>query len=119
MISLRSFQGGIEYSRYLGIGSPAYTVLKPVVAIIGDFFRFYFKKEDFISKLNNTIIGIRDGKQIPYGDFSAMKLSVPSLVEQQKISNFLSAIDQKIELVATELNQARIFKKGLLQQMFI
>ena len=119
VISLRSFQGGIEYSEYHGIGSPAYTVLKPIVEIISDFFRFYFKKKDFISRLNNTIIGIRDGKQIPYSDFAAMKLCVPSLKEQQKIAAFLSSIDKKIELVTEQLKQARILKKGLLQQMFI
>ena len=119
VISLRSFQGGIEYSEYHGIGSPAYTVLKPIVEIISNFFRFYFKKKDFISRLNNTIIGIRDGKQIPYSDFAAMKLCVPSLKEQQKIAAFLSSIDKKIELVTEQLKQARIFKKGLLQQMFI
>ena len=119
VISLRSFQGGIEYSEYHGIGSPAYTVLKPIVEIISNFFRFYFKKKDFISRLNNTIIGIRDGKQIPYSDFAAMKLCVPSLKEQQKIAAFLSSIDKKIELVTEQLKQARIFKKGLFQQMFI
>ena len=48
-----------------------------------------------------------------------IKVDIPSKVEQQKIANFLSAIDQKIELIATEFNQARTFKKGLLQQMFI
>ena len=119
VISLRSFQGGVEYSKHLGIGSPAYTVLKPRVEIVNDFFRYYFKKEDFISRLRNTIIGIRDGKQIPYGDFAAMRLSVPSIKEQQKIANFLSAIDKKIELVAEQLKRAQTFKKGLLQQMFV
>ena len=119
VISLRSFQGGIEYCKHLGIGSPAYTVLKPIVRIDSDFFRFYFKKEDFISRLSNTIIGIRDGKQIPYGDFAAIKLNVPSLEEQQKIAAFLSSIDKKIEFVVEQIKHAKAFKKGLLQQMFV
>lgn len=48
-----------------------------------------------------------------------IKLAFPSLPEQQKIADFVSAIDQKIDLIATELDQAKTFKKGLLQQMFV
>ena len=48
------------------------------------------------------------------------KISFPaSLEEQTKIANFLSAIDQKIDVVSEQLKQAKIWKKGLLQQMFV
>ena len=52
-------------------------------------------------------------------DLSNLKVQIPSLEEQTKIANFLSAIDQKIEIVAQQIEQAKQWKKGLLQQMFV
>ena len=48
-----------------------------------------------------------------------VELKVPCLEEQTKIANFLSAIDQKMDVVSEQLKQAKTWKKGLLQQMFV
>ena len=48
-----------------------------------------------------------------------VELKIPSFDEQTKIANFLSVIDQKIEVVAQQIEQAKTWKKGLLQQMFV
>lgn len=119
VISLRSFQGGIEKSDILGISSPAYTVLRGDKRTISEFFKHYFKREEFISRLNSTVIGIRDGKQISYEPFSTLKIPVPSVEEQQKIAIFLTAIDDKIKAEEMGLDASQQWKKGLLQRMFV
>src|SRR5450759_4617248 len=70
IISLRSFQGGIEYSNYKGICSPAYIILRKKNDAIDNFFRYYFKTRLFIQELNRNIEGIRDGKMVSFKQFS-------------------------------------------------
>lgn len=117
VISLRSFQGGLEYSRYRGIVSPAYTILKSIRPINDDFYRHYFKSYEFIGRLSVAVIGIRDGKQISYDDFSFMELPSPSIEEQQKIAAVLNAADKEIDLLAQKLEAYQEQKKGLMQQL--
>ena len=74
-----------------------------------------FCKKVFMRLVTGTTV-----KHIYAKDIQHINFSIPtSQKEQQNIANFLSAIDKKIELVAEQLTQAQIFKKGLLQQMFI
>lgn len=119
IISLRSFQGGVEYSNYKGICSPAYIILRNKIEVDKYFYKLYFKTNFYISMLNKNIEGIRDGKMVSYSQFSDIELPYPSLDEQHKIANFLTSIDNKITLVNTQLEQTKLFKKSLLQQMFI
>ncbi|HBE5220994.1 TPA: restriction endonuclease subunit S [Escherichia coli] len=117
IISLRSFQGGLEYSRYRGLVSPAYTVLTPIKKIVDEFYKQYYKSYDFIGHLAVAVIGIRDGKQISYEDFSFLKLPYPEIEEQQKIAAVLSAADAEISTLEKKLACRRDEKKALMQQL--
>jgi len=58
-------------------------------------------------------------KQLPKGNLRKIKLKKPFLEEQQKIANFLSSLDSKIDSVSIQIKNTKAFKKGLLQQMFV
>jgi type I restriction enzyme, S subunit len=115
VVSLRSFQGGLEYSYYKGIVSPAYTILKPKKKIDNEFFKQYFKSNDFIGHLAIAVIGIRDGKQISYDDFCTVRIPYPSPEEQIAIAKVLQAADKEIQLLKAKSEKLREQKKGLMQ----
>lgn len=117
IISLRSFQGGIECSNYRGIVSPAYTVLKPKDKIAEGFYRHYFKSTRFISQLSVAVIGIRDGKQISFEDFSSIRIPSPPLAEQQAIAQVLDTSLREIRQQQSRLETLREQKRGLMQQL--
>ena len=119
VISLRSFEGGIEYSEITGICSPAYTILKSQIPIVDNFYKAYLKRSSYIALLNERIEGIRDGKNISFENFSIIPLPYPTISEQNKIANFLSAIDEKLEIEKQILKKYTEQKKYLLANMFI
>lgn len=119
IISLRSFQGGIEYSRYKGLCSPAYIVLrKRHSKICDDFYRHYFKSFQYIQELNRNLEGIRDGKMVSYKQFTDIKLPYPSYEEQCKIAKVLSSIDDVIQTHIEKISALELHKNGLMQQLF-
>lgn len=115
VISLRSFQGGIEYSDYTGIVSPAYTVLKSIEKISDEYYKQFFKSTDYINRLNIAVYGIRDGKQISYEDFGRIKIPYPALDEQIAIAKVLSTADREIDLLRQDIDQEKQKKKALMQ----
>lgn len=117
-ISLRSFQGGIEYSRYQGLISPAYTVLRPKLEIDDDFYRHFLKSYLFIEKyLSIAVIGIRDGKQISIPDFMTVKIPLPPIEEQKQVAAILTTARQEIDLLKKQADAYRRQKRGLMQRL--
>jgi type I restriction enzyme S subunit len=118
IISLRSFQGGIEYSRYHGICSPAYVILRRRDKTNDDYFQHYLKTDRFIRVLTKNLEGLRDGKMISFSQFSELRLPVPPLPEQQKIAACLSSLDDLIAEQGRKVDSLKTHKKGLMQQLF-
>ena len=115
VISLRSFQGGIEYSNYAGIVSPAYTVLRAIVKIDAGYYKQFFKSSNYIKRLNVAVYGIRDGKQISYDDFGQIKIPVPPIEEQREVAKILSTADHEIDLIQKSIEAEKQKKKALMQ----
>lgn len=119
VISLRSFQGGIEYSTYTGLVSPAYTILSSRKEISDEYYKQFFKSTDYINRLNVAVYGIRDGKQVSYEDFGRIRIPYPPIKEQATIAEVLSAADQEIELLHQDIEQEKQKKKALMQLLLM
>jgi len=118
IISLRSFQGGIEYSEYMGICSPAYIILRKKNDISEAYFKYFFKTERFIQQLQKNLEGLRDGKMVSYQQFSELLLPTPSTAEQQKIADCLTSLDAWIAAQSQKVEALKAYKKGLMQNLF-
>jgi len=118
IISLRSFQGGIEYSNYKGICSPAYIILRKKKKLEDIYFKYYFKTDLYIRHLNKNLEGIRDGKMVSNKQFSEIPLPYPSYKEQKKIATYLSSLDEVITAHIKKIDALNEHKIGLMQNLF-
>jgi type I restriction enzyme S subunit len=113
---LRPYLRKFAKPKFKGVCSSEIWVLTGI-KVSNDYLLQYIQSEQF-SELTN----IQSGSKMPRADWgviSEAEIEYPYLEEQAKIANFLSSIDQKIEVVAQQIEQAKQWKKGLLQQMFI
>lgn len=120
VISLRSFQGGFEFSNYEGVCSPAYQVLHATKDLSNDFFRYLFKSDGFISKINSLTVGIREGKNIQYWDFSNMLLALPPKEIQIRSAQYLNAkcteIDTMLSKTRSSIEEYKKLKQAVITQ---
>lgn len=109
VISMRSFQGGIEYSDYSGKISSAYVMLIPNHEYVYDrFFKWFLKSPEYIKALRGTSDLVRDGQALRYANFAKIDLPVVPMDEQIAIADYLDnickRIDDAIENVKKEIS---------------
>lgn len=119
-ISLRSFQGGFEYSEYEGVVSPAYQVFYPVVKVARGYYKYLFKESGFIEKMNSYTMTLRDGKNIAFADFGNTYIPCPPVDEQQRIADFLDAkcaeIDALTADIQTQIDTLEQYKRSVITE---
>ena len=79
---------------------------------------YFLARPEYYIK-SERLIGGTGQKEFSEKELLKLKIDLPSLEEQNKIVDFLSNIDHKIEISENQLNKTQEFKKGLLQQMFV
>lgn len=120
VISLRSFQGGIEYAYYQGIISAAYTILEKKDNVSADYLKYLLKSHRFIQLLQTCVTGIREGQNINYGLLRKSFLPVPPLSEQLSIVSYLdgkvSAMDRLMLLTQQKVEHLKALKQAIIQE---
>ena len=103
VISMRSFQGGLELSYLEGSISSAYVMLKPNLNVVDiEYFKYSFKTTRYIQSLQSTSNLIRDGQALRFNNFSQVKLVLPPKADQQKIVSFLDTETTRIDNLITK-----------------
>lgn len=121
VISMRSFQGGLERAWASGCIRSSYVVLKPSADVDVGFFTYLFKSYGYIRALQATANFIRDGQDLNFGNFCLVDLPVPPLDEQKLIADSLNAstatIDASIKRARAEIELLREYRTRLISDV--
>lgn len=122
VISMRSFQGGLEYSYFDGKISSAYVMLIPNKSKVDDeYFKWLFKTKSYIKALQGTSDLVRDGQALRYANFAKVSLPEIPIEEQKRISDYISAevkkIDDAIPLFKKEIELLREYRTRLISDV--
>lgn len=122
VISMRSFQGGLEYSEYRGKMSSAYLALYPRHGwpISDGYYRYLFKSHRYIQSLQRTSNLVRDGQALRYANFIQVPIPYPPPCEQQRIADYLdercAAIDEVGHTIEDEIEALRRLRKATIHR---
>jgi len=119
VISMRSFQGGIERAKAAGCIRSSYIILKPGPKIHPAFYAYVLKAPRYIQALQITGHFIRDGQDLNFENFSAVDLFVIPVLEQRAIAAFLdekcAGVDEAVRIKEQEIVLLRERRQILIQ----
>lgn len=117
--SMRMWQGANGVSDYDGIVSPAYTVLMPTEEIDNCYFATLFKTPNLINEFRKNSQGLTsDTWNLKYPQIRPIRLYIPSLQEQHKISAFIGELEERIGKQRQLVDSLKKYKRGLLSAIF-
>lgn len=121
VISMRSFQGGLEYSTKSGAISSAYVMLVPNLELVYPrFYRWLLKSSVYIDALQRTTNMVRDGQAMRYSNFAQVRLFTFPLDEQKSRADFLdlecSSIDKILFKTRSSIEEYKKLKQAVITQ---
>ena len=121
VISMRSFQGGLEYSTKSGAISSAYVMLVPNLELVYPrFYRWLLKSSVYIDALQRTTNMVRDGQAMRYSNFAQVRLFTLPLDEQKSRADFLdvkcSSIDKMLSKTRSSIEEYKKLKQAVITQ---
>lgn len=120
IISLRSFQGGLEMSEITGCITWHYVVLKAQKEVCHKYYKWLFKSARYINALQGTCNFIRDGQDLRFSNFALVPLFELPLAEQQQIADYLDTKCSEIDAIIADKKRQRgilaEYKKSLIYE---
>ncbi len=118
VISMRSFQGGLERAWSRGCIRSSYVILRPLELIEPNFYGYLLKLPMYIKALQRTASFIRDGQDLNFDNFSQVDLFIPPLEEQKAIADyvrgFMESSDNGISLMEEQIAKLKEYKTTLI-----
>ena len=121
IISLRSFQGGLEISYIPGCITWHYIVLKPKAGVEPEYFKWLFKSPRYIQALQRTANFIRDGQDLRFSNFVQVPLPLIPMDEQKEIADYLNKktarIDSIIADVTEQIEKLKEYRQSIISEV--
>ena len=116
--SMRMWQGANGISPCDGIVSPAYTVLMPKQEINNGYFAALFKSTNLINEFRKNSQGMTsDTWNLKYPQIETIKVQIPSVSEQDKVSALFSVLDARIVAQAQLVESLKKYKRGVVRTL--